>query len=227
MRILLSCLLCLVVSVLFAQVKTGIQVGYNHASFEKHADQTGGSYFFRTSAIAAFNAGIISAVPVGTRFYLQPSLLLSQKGVHLERGGGFVPFYTTTNTRLYYADVPVNIVYAVINSKQLQVLAGAGGYISYGIWGYVKGTSDTYDPLGMPQSGVVDYKVRFTNNTKQYDPNTMLVKPFDIGGNVVGETIWKNIQLTISYSYGFTKVMEPNLKNRLFSISAGYYLFSK
>ena len=229
MKPILCFCLCLLSAGSFCQVKVGVQAGYNYTGFTGNDIPGTADYYYHASSLSASNAGIISSIPLAKRLWLQPSLLLNEKGVKEKSGGGFLGHYYNTHLHIYYAHLPMQVMYTFINKKQWQVSAGAGGFISKGIWGTSKQSFTDYDSTGQRYTVHTSNQVHFTNDLyNYYISNKRNVKPWDYGYTVAAIAGWKHWQLKASYDFGVTDVVgQEDHHTRVFSLSAGYYFTKK
>ena len=227
MKPILCFCLCLLSVSGFCQVKVGVQAGYNYTTFLGKNRYSAYSYYYSVSSLPAFNAGIISSIPVFKRVSLQPSLLLSEKGAKEISQGEFSPLFHT-HLRIYYAHLPVQIMYTFINKKQWYVSAGGGGFISKGIWGTSNIKYHEYgDTAGILVTSKKN-KVNFTNDLYNYNSNKRNVKPWDYGYTVAAEAGWQHWQLKAAYDFGVVEIIDhQEHRTGVFSLSAGYYFTKK
>ena len=219
MRKWIAFLFCFAAYYSTAQIQTGITAGYNDADLYTHKALLTGNYTRKTSSINAFHIGVVTNIPINKKFVLQPEVLFNQKGTHKIEGGGFSGTFIHSTIRLNYFEVPVNILYHIYAHKNLKVFAGAGLYTAIGLWGKEKGSYSTFDSTGMPELGIINNKVDFTNSNT-YKQNTTNVKPFDAGYNIIAGIEIKNTAVKVSYSYGFDKVYRNEYRNLAFAFSA-------
>lgn len=209
----------------FSQIKVSVQLGYNLAEFNRHKIAYP-DYSLSTSSINAVNTGVVFSLPLWKKMYLQPSLLLTEKGAH-KHESSLINLHSESNMRFWYAELPINFAYSVFDNQKWQVMLSAGAYVSRGLWGREKGFANSYDSLGMPLIMTIDRKVIFTNKVSGYQPDKLDVKPMDAGYNITAEVGRGNIRLVASYQHGVVTAMEPDFKNRLFSISVNYFFSRK
>lgn len=223
MKSIVTILFCTFALSGFCQIKVGVQAGYNHTTFSGHDLHYVTDYYYHASSLCGFNAGIITSVPLAKRLMLQPSLLLSQKGAK-EESGSWGPYYST-HLRLCYAHLPVQVMYTFISRNQLQVSAGGGGFVSRGIWGNGKWSSERYDSTGQHYTARDGYKVSFTNDLYNYNSGRRNIKPWDYGYTLAAAAGWQSWQLKAAYDFGVTGVSAEAHKSGVFSLSAGYYFW--
>ena len=231
MKPIFTFLFCAFALSAFCQVKVGVQAGFNYTTFAGNDIEPVTDYYYHASSLLAFNVGIMSSIPLVKHLSLQPSLLLSEKGAKEKSGGGFSGHYYYTNVRLYYAHLPVQVMYTFINKKELQVAAGGGFFISKGIWG----TSNTRYSTYSDSTGILimhsNNKINYTNDLYDYGTGKRNVKPWDAGYTVAAAADWQNWQLKAAYDFGIKDILGISEYNHyhtgVFSLSAGYYFGKK
>lgn len=223
MRKWITVLFCFITYYSPAQIKAGITAAYNNAELYTHKAPLTGDYTRKTSSLSFFYAGAFINIRLHKNFILQPEILISEKGTHKIEGGGYSGIYTNSNIRLTYLEVPANILYSIYTHKNLKVFAGAGLYAAMGLWGREKGSYKNFDSTGMPVTQFINNKVDFTNS-EAYKQNTINIKSFDAGYNIITGVEIKNAELKASYSYGFNKVYMNEYRNLVFSFSLSYFL---
>lgn len=223
-------ILCLASSYCFSQIKMGVEGGLSIANFRPQ--KRGGMQ--QDTSINAFRIGIKAEVSIYKSFYLQTALLYSENG-----SSYFIfPFpdgpYSGTTIRIYYLQLPIDLIYKIKMGKQVVALLGSGIYIARGLWGREKG----YYHDGFINGSTfhtVDDKVVF--NITNGDPfandlnHVVAVKPFDFGYNIILGMEWKNLQFKATMTNGLSHVfVTPSYTNvssfkiRDFSFTLGYLL---
>lgn len=219
MKKLVMIILCFASATSFAQLKLGIQAGYNVSQF---VDQGSNQQYYHLSSINTFQLGLAAEQLLSKHFFLESGLIFIQKGGFKE------PTYftnykgSTTTTKISYLQLPLNLAYKTELTKNIKLLAGSGIYIATGISGSEKGTDTT--------TGVnitVDNKVRFTNSSS-YVNNSTSIKPFDLGFNVNAGIEWKKFQFIANFSRGFGNISpltgSTKFLNQNFGVSIAYLL---
>jgi hypothetical protein len=222
-RLTLSFLLLLTCFKLSAQteaIQFGIRAGLSSTSLSRKpgtdiqvhdADKSGAGYF--AGAFASFNID---------RFSLQPAIIfnsLSSKTTEEVLSGDIV-YNMYGKWRLYYIQVPVNLIYNIpVQGGHLYV--GAGPYIGTALLGKFTPASGNESP---GQSSPVDFsfKARFG------DDNRNNFKSFDYGGNAVAGFEFDNgLMINAVYNLGLANIQSDNYlynstKIRSLSIAFGY-----
>lgn len=204
--------ICLISTSLFsfAQLPTlGIKSGVNFASITNSIDGSS----VTSSALTTFNAGIFVDIKFGNTS-LQPALNFTGKG-----GSGNNDF--NGNTKLYYLQLPVNIVYhvpAVIGNFYF----GAGPYIARGLSGketdlrVVNPAPITEHPGG---PSIINEDIKFGSGTDE-------VKSTQIGADaIVGFQFKGGFLINANYDLGLTNDSNnpsEKSKSHVFGISVGY-----
>jgi hypothetical protein len=220
MRKLVTIILCFISVTTFAQLKLGIEAGYNVSQF---TSKGGNSQFFFLSNLNTFQAGLVGEEKLNKHFFLQAGVSFTQKGsvkdaTQYAVGGG-----PSTIVKLNYIQIPVNMFYKIKLNSSLKALLGAGLYGAFGISGSDKGTS--IDATTGSESQV-NNKVRFQNNTI-YVAGITYIKPFDIGYNLVAGLEWKNLQFKATINDGFKNIYpsgDTEFRNQVFSATVAYLL---
>jgi hypothetical protein len=202
-KLLLSMLLAGTSLVTFAQLPTfGIKGGANFAKFHASIDGLGGSG--SSGSLTTFNIGAFVDFKFGN-VSLQPALNFTGKG---GTSSTAIDDESTSSgkVRLYYLQVPVNLVYhvpAVVGDLYF----GAGPYIAMGISGKAK------DDDG--NSG----DIKFGSGADD-------LKRTDAGLNaIVGFKFKTGFLINANYDWGLTNVTNLSgvkLTNRVFGVSIGY-----
>jgi hypothetical protein len=164
---------------------------------------------------------------------LQPALLYYGNGSNV-LGSSFsssVTEYSNTTIKADYLRLPINVVYKLVISDDVNALGGAGLYIARGLSGTEKGYqySNSNFPPYSSDSAQVNNKVQFTTASASGE-NTTALKPMDFGYNVLLGIEYHSFELTANYSRGFLKAytnptFDYNFKNNTLAISVAY-LFS-
>ncbi len=199
-------------------VKFGAKAGINFASISAYDNPT--SSVDQSKNFSNFKIGAISEIG-WQKFYLQAGLLLNGKGGK----DIYINPETNTNrqknTRLYYLEVPLNLLYRA-NIKAGSLFFGGGPYAAYGIKG-------NYTLSGIIFDSQVDgsTKVQFGNNENSDYKRT------DYGVNLRAEIRFLHgIGFELNYEYGLRNIASPgiyddaNLKtrNKVFGIAVSYLI---
>lgn len=180
----------------------GIKGGVNFAQLHSSFSNSGGSS--SSGYLPTFSGGIFvdyefSAVSI------QPGINFTGRGADENQGD------THLKVRLYYLQVPVNVVYHFDIDPGI-IYIGAGPYVAYGVSGHIKGTLD-----GNP----IDVNANFGTGTNNY-------KPLDVGaGAIAGIKFDTGLMINLSYDFGLINISNiagTNTTNRVFGLSVGYAL---
>jgi len=150
-------------------------------------------------------------LPVMGDLFIQPGLLLSNKGARQE-----IITEQIRTTKLYYIEVPLNLLYRP-QIGDGHILLGCGPYAAYGIKG-----KEINSPYGT-------VPVRFLNEADLSDNSYIYYKPFDAGINLlVGFEMFNGIFINLNTQLGLLKVNsyytedQASKKNIGFGLSGGY-----
>ena len=204
------------------QVRFGIVAGYNHSG----ADMKKDVYYMkdmRFGSISGFRGGLITDIPFGENFALQPGFIYTGSGY---KASGIVPgpadgpVNITITARYHYLELPVNFLYK-LPLGPCKLFAGLGPFLSYGVSGRVK---TNYTGYFAPEE-----KVIFLEKQRDFEAivaRKQYLRPFNAGAGItLGYTFDAGILITGNYNMGLTDV-EPNTavsyKSRSWGISVGY-----
>ncbi len=219
MRKTAAFILCFISVSAFAQLRVGIQAGYNISQFSSKGSNT---QYYNLANINTFQAGLIAEEKLNNHFFAESGLSFAQKGsirttnTQYALDGG-----PNTTTKLNYLQIPLNLIYKVKLNTSLTALAGAGFYGAFGLSGSEKGTDENSSGTVSP----VNNKIKFQNNTF-FVANTTYVKPFDIGYNVFVGLEWKkSLQFRATINDGFKGIYptgDTEFRNQVFNLSITY-----
>lgn len=163
----------------------------------------------------SMHIGATVDVPLASQFSLETGLLLSVKGSKLVIGMEPGNVKMTKKTDLLYLNLPLN-ARTTFKIANLQMFATTGPYVGYGIVGRNKFSS-----------GQVSKK-------SKEDWGTDGLKRLDYGVGIGTGVEFRSIILGINYDFGLANIgsshvvnAETSMKNRVFSLSAGYRFGSK
>lgn len=225
MRIILLAitLLCFIGSQ--AQIRIGVQGGYNHARLSPNQSSSE-IYSYSTRGFRGFHAGAVAEIKVYENWIFRPAMLVNGKGARLEKTG-----FSDKSSRfieLHYIEVPIVVVHKWNVSKSSTAFAGAGMYIARAFRGVEKGEGTS---LSGPY--YIYNSVEFSSHNEENDGHPTIINPFDYGFNVVAGVQRQSLQLLASYGHGLQRVFpkslvfEERFTNRVFSLSAVYLFNTK
>jgi hypothetical protein len=227
-RIILLTLLAFSIAPAFAQTSVGIIGGYNLNSIYPKSNHEALGY--KVFSRSGWRAGLIADKRVWKHVYLQPQLLLNEKGYNSTYGPTEAPSYLIAKfkTRLLYLELQANILFKQqIGNGSLFV--GAGPYIARGISGTDRLDEQYYDMDGVLRGRTQYYVIDYRNKLPEYSYATVqYMKPYDAGLNFLAGFELKNgLFFNVTYSmelnnHRYTKSFES--KNTYFGITAGYFL---
>ncbi len=206
-KLILPALLLMMSSMaLNAQTSFGIRAGVN---FQNLNGKDASGDRLDNKIKTGFHAGVLADIAVAEDFYFQPGLLYSTKGAK----GEVLTSDVTIN--LGYIEMPLNFLYKpVLGTGKL--LLGVGPYLAYGVNGKV--TED---------NGNGELDVKFEKAPDIPAANTVYVKPFDAGANVlVGYEFANRLSAQLNAQLGLANINAYNndakIHNTGFGISLGY-----
>jgi hypothetical protein len=228
-RSFLFSVLCLVICSSHAQVRVGVQAGYNSAKWALTVPQR--NWETSNDAVSGFNVGMLGMLELKKRIGLRGALLFNGGGTKLKHRYRFNS--SLREIKLYTLNLPVTAMYKV-DIKKMRFGLGGGFYVAYVLSGTEKGTTEQFIINGSPEIDPVDNKVEFGSSDQPFDPsstNAIKVNRFD-AGYVVGATIEFNRRLVLQASYngGLHNLLPGgysfggNFKNKVISLSLAVLL---
>jgi hypothetical protein len=197
----------------FAQHRFGIRGGLNIANQKVTVSAFGDKISQSGDAIPSFHIGGMGDIQLSELFYLQPSILLSGKGMNLDGEDDFGnPI--EVKVRPFYLELPVNLVVKTqLPSTNLSIYGGAGPSIGFGVFGKVKGGGEDEDAFQEEGFKRLDFGVNLTAGVEtqtgwqfsfHFTPGIAnIYGGEDVGG---GEDItWKNKVVGFSIGYFFSQ----------------------
>ena len=221
-------------SVSFAQVKIGILGGPQTANItEKNNipgwDSVSGKYYSGKSGI---HLGVTAEIPLGKRFYFEPSLMYSEKGRSFSKvletsvADSFYSYNTTQRLTIQYIDIPLNFAYKLPLSrkKNTSFILSAGPYLSMFFNGKkVTNQNDLF-------SSSSESKTTTVNKTEELEVGKKDDSYRTFGYGVNGRAGFEigNITLTGFYSQGldnlYYSAYEGSFKHKVVGASLGIWL---
>jgi hypothetical protein len=227
-KISLLALAAIITTASFAQAKWGVQAIGNLANVKLSVD---GADAFKKKANIGFGVGLASEIDLGTSLSLRPSLNLLQKGGKLESafdtdgsGDGEMMPSISVNNKLYYAELPVNLVYNV-NLASGKLYFGAGPSIGMGLFGKTKVSSvNPFDPSEKEEEEVDAFK--------KEDDGGAGFKRFDFSANAIaGFQSKSGFYVNAGYLMGLSNLVDSedgeSFKNRGLQLTIGYFFARK
>jgi len=167
-----------------------------------------------SKSIFSFPAGIYLQADISPHVYVQPSLL------YINKGGDHTKATISGDAQLYYAQLPVDILYAP-SIVQQRLFIGAGPYLAYGIDGELNGETDL----------AYTYKA-FRDNPDREQDNVLnrIDWGLDIRGGVylthqISLTAFADIEMNDCLHIRNSNA--DYFKNRTYGLSAGYTFGSR
>ena len=225
-KIYLLAIAALVTTAAFSQVKWGVQATGNLSTASLNEEY---SEMFKKTPAIGFGAGVVSEATLSEKLSLRSSLNLLQKGVKMkatiEIGEGDDAFSTeaTAVNKLYYAELPVNLIYNVSMSGG-RLFFGAGPSVGYGLFGKSKITStNLFDPT--------EKETQEADAFKKEEDGGAGFKRFDLSANAVAGFQWNSgLTVNVGYLHGFSNLIDgadgESYKNRGLQLTVGY-MFGK
>lgn len=190
----------------FAQSTTfGIKGGINIAQF--HTSFSDSSPSSSTGHLTTFSAGVFADIKF-ENISIQPGLNFTG------RGGSATRVDSVVKPKLFYLQLPINVVYNV-DIEPGVLYFGGGPYVAYGVSASIKVT----DSLGTQTKNA-----GFGTGIYKY-------KTIDAGANIVaGIKLDNGLIFSLNYDYGLANISNiPDIKttNRVFGVSVGYSFLNK
>lgn len=202
-------------------LKFGAKAGINFASISAYNNPTNSTY--QSKIFDNIDIGGVTEL-VWPKFTLQSGLILDGKGGE----NTYINNQTNTNrqknTRLYYLEVPLDLLYK-IHTKTGTLLLGGGPYAAYGLWGIYSLSGIIFDS---PIDG--NQRVAFGNNENNDYKRT------DYGLNLKTEIRFLHgIGFELNYEYGLRNIATPGIyddaniktRNKVFGIAVSYMFKNK
>lgn len=227
-KLLLSLLLAGTSLAGFAQLPTiGIKGGVNFATLSASGTPNnvvaGTNLTESSGSITSFNAGVFADFKLG-HFSLQPAVNFTGKGGTFHGFTGPIPSVPpgetsvseiNSNYKIYYLQVPVNIVYhipVIIGD----IYFGAGPYAAFGLSGKIKLTGNN------TKTGALSL-----HNDVKFGDDAGDIRSKDYGANAIaGIKLKSGLLLNINYDFGLTNILPEadgtKMKTRVLGISIGY-----
>ena len=208
--LILLTVLCLT-QITFSQTRWGLRGGLNIANqkitfsaFGDEASQTG-------DAIPTFHIGGMGEIKLSDYIYLQPSLLLSGKGMNFD-GEDDMGNPIKAKIRPFYIELPVNLVVkTTLPNTNLSIYGGAGPSVGYGIFGKVKSGDQSEDAFQDEGFKRFDFGINLTAGVEtqtglqfsfHFTPGLANIGP-DSGDPDI-DIKWKNKVIGFSIGYFFS-----------------------
>ncbi|SHM77324.1 porin family protein [Chitinophaga sp. CF418] len=227
-KIILFILLTIGLAPAYAQTSVGI-VGGNNLSFV-YPETNWETWNYKVSYRAGWRAGLIADQRLSKNFYLQPQLILNQKGYNYSRVDTSADTHYKYKRHLLYLELQAHLLYKpqIGNGK---LLLGAGPYIGRGISGRERIEGYQLDQDGQ-QYKFVEYNVIKYKKPSPFNPyysefDATHMKPYDVGLNLLAGYELKNgLFFNAIYSLGFNNTSYYAIKsyNGYLGITVGYFL---
>lgn len=222
--IVIACVLAAVNGANAQGVNFGVRAGMNVAT-------AGGDFKDERKDIAdyksrvGFHVGVIADVELSEKFYLQPGLYFTTKGLKTEDKEGMG---LGLKCNLNYLELPILASYRFNLSDNVQWQINAGPYFAVGVGGKVKGTE-------FDGSDKFEYKYdAFGVADEDSDEEKGGLKRFDAGLSFGTGITYNKIYFGIKYDLGLANIADKKvwvseetgksqkIRNRNFAISVGY-----
>jgi hypothetical protein len=202
--------LLFIISSSHAQIRVGIQAGYNSAKWQFTEEI--GNWQTETNAISGFNAGVLAQFDLKKRIALQGALLFNRTGTTLFNN--YRGDMSNRKIKLYSLNLPVVAMYS-IDVRKMRYGLGGGLYAAYILSGTEKGKTERHMIGGSPPViNPIDNKIGFETEDQRFNPGStapMNVRRWDAGYVVLPG--W--------YFFG------GNFKNQVVSLSLAVWLSRK
>jgi hypothetical protein len=166
-RCFLFSVFCLVICSSHAQVRVGVQAGYNSAKWALTVPQR--NWETSNDAVSGFNVGVLGLIDLKNRIGLQGGLLFNSGGTKLKHRYRFD--MSSRKIKLYSLNLPVTVIYS-IDVKKMRLGLGGGFYAAYILSGTEKGTTERVIINGATEIASVNNKVEFGSGDQP--PGTLL-----------------------------------------------------
>jgi Outer membrane protein beta-barrel domain len=205
-------LFCLQVSAQF-----GVKAGFNNSSANYKPK---GKINYMSNA--AFQFGVTGEMGIKRSFLLKAGLLFNQKGNFGDNSIMSPDRYQRSTFRLNYLETDIVFAYKIKLGKNININAGVGPFIGFGLFGTEKGNDYTF---GNPQT--IDRKIVFSNNERSTISQTYY-KPIDFGLNFNTSVNYKKAFLYLNFGKGLADRVSSdspgwNSRNEVFTMGLGYY----
>ncbi len=184
----------------------GIKGGLNLSNMVFHPDGGGSSRHFKVHP--GFHLGIITNISLSRLVKLESDLILSTKGINVERkkANGFDP--TKGSANLLYLDIPIAVKVFFNSNENAKPYVVAGPYVGFGISGKT----------------VYDGKTQEIHFGSAYNQD---FKALDFGLTFGGGIQFHRFLFGLNYDLGIINMFSHNdmggtIYNRNFRISIGY-----
>lgn len=193
-----------------AQVKFGVKAGLNVSNLSGFGDFSGmaaaAGSTFETNFKPGFNAGLMLQYDFTTSLFLQPELLYSNLGTKTTLK--LVSNEVTETLNLNYLQLPIYLGYRFDLGGGLNLIAGVGPYLGYGLSG----------------------------TDKAFDGDDGVFKRFDAGLTVMAGIQFNKLQIALGYDHGLVDMVDvqgwdtakdlldlSSINNRNIKVSVGYF----
>jgi len=196
----------------FAQLKFGAVAGLNMASMNGKGVDAMVDQGLSTKTTFSFNVGGIAEYSLSDVYGLNSGLILSGKGLTLEKGD------VTNSITPLYLEIPVNAYYK-LNVGNYKVHLFAGPYLAFGIGGKIKTTG-----TGTPNDKSADIKFGSAADSN--------LASTDFGLNIGAGIEVSNMLISLQYGMGLSNIAadgksEDAIKNSVLGLSVAYMFGSK
>jgi len=213
----------------YSQTSIGIIAGYNLNNQRIPNLEESGGDLSKNGSVLSWRAGIVTEHHLAGKFFLQPQLILNNKGAKYTAEIPATTYYADTRRRLLYLELQANALFKQPVRKGT-FFAGAGPYIGRGIEGRDKTKGyQTYPNLFKFDAY---YVIKYRNKIPSGEPNyseagVAYAKPIDAGVNFQAGYECKNgLFFNAVYSLGLANIgyaKEYPIRNRYIGLSVGYY----
>ena len=226
-KIFLLAIAAVATTAAFSQVNWGVQA---HGNLARTSLSGEGTEVLTKKSLIGFGAGVVADASLGGQLSLRTSLNLLQKGGKVkfdgaadeENGDSFIPSIDASN-KLYYAELPINLVYNV-NLSSGKLFFGAGPSLGYGLFGKSKVTSSNpFDPS--------EKETDESDAFKKAEDGGAGIKRFDFSANAIAGYQFNNgLFINAGYLMGFANLVDSedggSMKNRGLQLTVGF-MFNK
>jgi len=170
---------------------------------------------FDTKLRFGWQVGVVLEQKLNDQLFVQPSLLLSSQGYSFKEDNAVLD--VKIKARPLYLLIPAPVVYRA-NAGMVDVFAGAGPYLGFGIGGKVESEGDL---VGF--DFVDEGKIEWGGD----DQNTY--RAFDWGLALTAGAELNSLQFALSYHLGIANIdprgnEDNSIRNRMLSLSTTFFL---
>jgi len=205
----------------FAQIKFGPKVGLNYSKLPNKT-----KYIINQQIYSGFQLGVMAEFRLFDDLFLQPGVLISNKGSKYIVGNNTVSSTTGFSSfqfSSFYVDIPLNLIYK-FNLGSFKLLLMAGSQLGYGLtgkWEAIDGTISKVHFGNGPEDDIksLDYGLNFGGGleagrfqiSSQYYLGLKMLSPLI---PPLKEQKYKALTISIAYLFGKDKRVYKDYESR-------------